>query len=179
MKIRRVVTGHAGKKAVVISDGPSPKAFEHVHTPGGAITIAWATEAAPSVPHRGGDAVSAGTSFVPKPGESRMLVVTFPPDSVRTSASFNPAAARAEYAEKMPDLAAKFEPDAPGMHTSDSIDYGVVLEGEIWLELDDGKLVHLKPHDIVIQNGTRHAWRNKSDRPAKLAFVLIGATRSA
>jgi uncharacterized cupin superfamily protein len=51
-----------------------------------------------------------------------------------------------------------------------------VLEGEVWLELDDGKQVHLKPHDVVVQNGTRHAWRT-SDKPVKIAFVLIGAKK--
>jgi len=62
------------------------------------------------------------------------------------------------------------------MHTTPTVDYGIVLDGEIWLELDN-ETVHLKRHDIVIQNGTRHAWRNKGTAPATLAFVLIGATR--
>jgi quercetin dioxygenase-like cupin family protein len=52
-----------------------------------------------------------------------------------------------------------------------------VLDGEVWLELDDGKEVHLRAHDIVIQNGTRHAWRNKGTKSVKMAFVLIGARR--
>jgi quercetin dioxygenase-like cupin family protein len=69
------------------------------------------------------------------------------------------------------------ELDNPGMHTTDTVDYAIVLEGEAWLELDDGKEVHPKPHDIVIQNGTRHAWRNKGSMPVRIAFVLIGAAR--
>ena len=81
--------------------------------------------------------------------------------------------------EHMPELAQTFEVDNPGMHTTDSVDYGIVLEGEVWLELDDGKQVHLQPHDVVVQNGTRHAWRNKSDKPVKMAFVIIGARRNA
>jgi quercetin dioxygenase-like cupin family protein len=79
----------------------------------------------------------------------------------------------------MPEFASKFELDHPGMHTTDSVDYGIVLEGEVWLELDDGKQVHLKRHDVVVQNGTRHAWRNKTDKPVKMAFVLIGAQRTS
>ena len=79
--------------------------------------------------------------------------------------------------EHMPELITKFEMDSPGMHTTDTVDYGIVLEGEVWLELDDGKEVHLRQHDVIVQNGTRHAWRNKSDKPVKLAFVLIGANR--
>jgi quercetin dioxygenase-like cupin family protein len=57
------------------------------------------------------------------------------------------------------------------------VDYAIVLEGDVWLELDDGEEIHLKPHDVVVQNGTRHAWRNKGATPAKMAFVLIGAVR--
>jgi hypothetical protein len=106
------------------------------------------------------------------------MVVTFPPDSVMMSETFDPVAAGREYRENLPGLAEKFEADDPGMHRTDSVDYGIVLQGEIWLELDGGRQVHLKPHDTVIQNGTRHAWRNKSDAPTTMAFVLIGARRA-
>ena len=71
-----------------------------------------------------------------------------------------------------------FERDNPGFHTTDTVDYGVVVRGEMTLELDDGQKVHLKQGDCVIQNGTRHAWRNRSDRPATILFVLIGAKRN-
>jgi hypothetical protein len=178
MKARRVVTGHSGKKAVVISDGPSPKSKAYASVPGAASALLWATSATPNVPHVGSDAISADTLYVPPPGETRLMLVTFPPDAVMMSPSFNPAAAGQEYMEHMPELASKFEMDSPGMHTTDTVDYGIVLEGEVWLEVDDGKQVHLKAHDVVVQNGTRHAWRNKSDKPVKIAFVLIGAKRT-
>jgi quercetin dioxygenase-like cupin family protein len=64
------------------------------------------------------------------------------------------------------------------MHTTDTIDYEVVISGEVWLELDDGAEVHLHPGDTVVQNGTRHAWHNKTDEPCVLAVALIGARRS-
>ena len=63
------------------------------------------------------------------------------------------------------------------MHTSDTIDFEYVLSGEVWLELDDGKEVHLRAGDTVVQNGTRHAWRNKGTEPCRLVFCLIGARR--
>jgi len=102
-------------------------------------------------------------------------MVTFPPDSVMADPTFDGFAAGREHAEQSPGLVDFFEPDAPGMHTTPTIDYGIVLEGEIWLELDDGETVHLKKHDVIVQNATRHAWRNKSATSTKMAFVLIGS----
>jgi quercetin dioxygenase-like cupin family protein len=68
---------------------------------------------------------------------------------------------------------------APGhrspMHRTQSLDYGIVLQGEVDLELDDGRIVSLNAGDVVIQRGTIHAWINRGSRPARLAFVLLGA----
>ena len=69
------------------------------------------------------------------------------------------------------------EPGNPGMHTTNTVDFEFVISGEIWLELDDGREVHLKAGDTVVQNGTRHAWRNKLDEPCRLVVCLIGAHR--
>ena len=105
--------------------------------------------------------------------------VVFPPDSVMQRPEFDPMAAGAEYMEHLPNLADKFEVDAPGMHKTDTVDYAIVLDGEVWLELDDGKATRLGKHDVVVQNGTRHAWRNRSDKPVTMLFVLTGASRRA
>jgi hypothetical protein len=59
--------------------------------------------------------------------------------------------------------------------TTDTIDFEVILDGEVWLELDDGVEVHLRPGDTVVQNGTRHAWRNHGDAPCRLAVFIVGA----
>lgn len=178
MKIRRVVTGTGPDgKAVVMSDGPAPRAGAFETVPGFANALLWATEAC--------DAVGAGApadrtvdvGFVPGAGGTRLMTVVFPPDAVMMRADFDAAAFGAEFAQRIPGLAEKFEPEHPGMHTTDSIDYDVVLEGEIVLEFDDGQEVALHPHDVAVQHGTRHAWRNRSDKPAKMLFVLIGAQR--
>lgn len=76
----------------------------------------------------------------------------------------------------MPGLGELFEADAPGFHRSDTIDYGVLLEGELTLELDDGERV-LRQGDVVVQMGTRHAWRNTGNSPARMLFVMVGAAR--
>jgi quercetin dioxygenase-like cupin family protein len=67
-----------------------------------------------------------------------------------------------------------FDADEPGMHTTRTIDYGIVLSGEIDLELDEG-VAHLRPGDVVVQRGTRHAWRNRGTEPCTVAFVLISS----
>jgi hypothetical protein len=174
--IRRVVTGHSDAgRAVVKADGTPPRTSVFQHIPGMVSRLVWATAAVPALPHDGADPTSAVTSIVPGPGESRLLVVTFPPDSVFASPDFDGAAAQRENLAVSPGLAERFEPD--GMHETPTVDYGIVLDGEVWLELDNGCAQRLVQHDVVVQNGTRHAWRNKSTRPATLAFVLIGAAR--
>jgi mannose-6-phosphate isomerase-like protein (cupin superfamily) len=176
MSVRRVVTGKVGGKSKIISDGGTRRSKAFKNMPGQSATLVWATSTAPTAPTDGTDVVTEKTNYVPQAsGETRLMIVTFAPDSVMMTV--DPGAAFGEFAEHVPDLAATFEPDSPGMHTTQTIDYGIVLEGDLWLEVDDGKEVHLKPHDVVIQNGTRHAWRNKGDKPVKIAFVLIGAKK--
>jgi quercetin dioxygenase-like cupin family protein len=70
------------------------------------------------------------------------------------------------------------EPDNPGMHTTVTIDFEYVISGRVVLELDDGATVELGPGDTVVQNGTRHAWRNPFDEPVTLLVVLVGATKA-
>ena len=177
MHNRRIVTGHdKNGKSVFVSDGLAPRAHAFEHVPGFFASMVWATAAGTQVPSAG-DPTVASRSWVPEPGGSSLQLVRFPPDAVMGSPSFDPQAAGGEIGANLSGLAEKFEVDAPGMHTTDSVDYGVLLDGEIWLELDDGQAKCLKPHDIVVQNGTRHAWRNRSDRPATMLFVLLGANR--
>jgi mannose-6-phosphate isomerase-like protein (cupin superfamily) len=83
-----------------------------------------------------------------------------------------------EMSEKIPGMGDHFERADPGMHTSDTIDYGVVVRGEMTLELDNGHKVHLRQGDCVVQNGTRHRWRNPSTEPCLMAFVSLGGKRS-
>jgi hypothetical protein len=178
MQVRRVVTGNnAAGKAVFISDGPAPRARVGVHHPGFAEALLWSTDATADVPHAGGDPTTAVTSFMPGPDGTRFMMVTFPPDSVAQSPDFDGAKAFEEHLKGTPGIAERMEPDNPGMHSTDTVDYIIVLDGEVWLELDDGKEVLLKKHDVVVQNGTRHAWRNKSNRGVTLGGVLVGARR--
>jgi mannose-6-phosphate isomerase-like protein (cupin superfamily) len=177
MNVRRVVTGSVTGKSKIVSDGGTRRSRAFKNIPGQSAALLWSTPSVPNLPHDGGDVISEKSTYLPlQPGETRLMIVTFAPDSVMMS--IDPVAGFQEFAEHVPDLAAAMEPNSPGMHTTQTVDYGIVLEGEVWLEVDDGKEVHLKPHDVVVQNGTRHAWRNKSDKPVKIAFILIGAKKN-
>jgi mannose-6-phosphate isomerase-like protein (cupin superfamily) len=180
MSFRRVVTAKnvAGKSGVV-SDGPSPREMALKHTPGFVSAPIWTSPATPPLPAAGNDPMSVpGGSLLPGPGGSAFMIVTFPPDSVMMSADFDPAKAGPEHLAAAPGIAETFEMENPGMHTTPTVDYVVVLDGEIWLELDDSETVHLKPHDTVVQQGARHGWRNKGSKPATLAFVLLGEQKA-
>jgi hypothetical protein len=176
MIVRRVVTGHdKSGKSVFLSDGPTPRAKEFKHTPGFVLNTAWIS--APELPaagHNEPDLTVSATSLHADAGGSVFLVITFPPDSVMTRADFDFSAAWPEHVAETPGIAERFEPEAPGMHRTDTLDYAIVLSGEIWLELDDGATRHLVKNDVVIQQGTRHAWPNKSDFPATLVFCMLG-----
>jgi quercetin dioxygenase-like cupin family protein len=76
-----------------------------------------------------------------------------------------------------PGLAEMFEADNPGMHTTDTVDYGICVRGEVWLELDDGAEERITPGTVVVQRGTRHAWHNRTNEVATVVYVLIGARR--
>ncbi|CAG4913714.1 cupin domain-containing protein [Paraburkholderia gardini] len=175
---RRIVTGVRGGKSVVVSDGLVPNAHLHAATPGLVSALAWATSSHPELPAGQTDSAHPGLVVTPAYGETRLLIVKFPPDSVMAAPGFDPAAAGEEFATHLPGLAELFERDHPGMHTTESIDYDIVVDGEIWLELDDGHLTYMRAGDIAIQCGTRHAWRNHSDRVTTMAFILIGARRA-
>jgi mannose-6-phosphate isomerase-like protein (cupin superfamily) len=170
--VRRVVTGRSeGGKPAIISDGEPPRSRTYVHTPGFANSLVWTTTA-PATPSA--DPTAGLKSWVPGAGETIAMTVTFPPDSVYADPGLDFAAAAAEQLEVTPGLAELFEPDVPGMHTTPTVDYGVVLDGEIVLDLDGGETALLHAGDIVVQNGTRHAWRNPGTRAATVFFVLIG-----
>ncbi len=175
---RLIVTSHLnGKSSVGLDQSIPAKPFASV--PGFDAALIWGTPANPSVPWDASNLAERRTSVLPDVGETRLMKVTFPPDSVMVSSEFDPAAAGAEYMSRLPGLAERFEEENPGMHTTDTVDYGIVIEGEISLELDDNKIVTLSRGDVVVQNGTRHAWRNSGTKPATLIFVLIGAQRRA
>lgn len=175
MEFQRIVTGSdASGRAVFLDTLVKPQTSAFAHVPGFVISTLWSTTENAVIPRKVSDPVPSVTSLVPAPGETRLVKVTFPPDIVLESIT-NWEAVGAEYSAKLPGLAEKFEADSPGMHTTPTVDYIIVLSGELWLELDAGEQRYLKAGDVVVQNGTRHAWRNRSANPATILSVMIGA----
>ncbi len=175
--VRRVVTGHdANGNAVVASDEWVDPVTSPI-MPGSEFHLLWGGDAPPDFPDDG--ARPATVNYFPAVGGFRFGQFAVPPMStVHVPEDVDVPAALADFESKMPGLLGHMEPDAPGMHTTSTIDFEVVLDGEIWLELDDGVEVHLQAGDTVVQNGTRHAWRNRGEVTCRLAVFLIGANHS-
>ena len=170
---RRIVTGNVNGKSVVQSDEPVP-AYEFKTVPGYEHTLIWVN---PTTPDLGTEQRfdRYPDSLVPGPGGTSLHFVTFPPGAVFADPSFDGAAAQEEALVRLRGLADHFEKEDPGMHKTNTIDYAVVYDGEMWLELDDGETLHLNRGDVIVQNGTRHAWRNKGNKPVTMLFFLNGA----
>ena len=170
---RRIVTGNVNGKSVVQSDEPL-KAYQFKTVPGYEHTLMWINPAIPDLSYeqrfdRYPD------SIVPGAGGTSLHFVTFPPGSVFADPAFDAEAAQEEALVRLRGLADHFEKEDPGMHKTNTVDYAVVYDGEMWLELDDGETLHLNRGDVVVQNGTRHAWRNKGNKPVTTLFFLNGA----
>jgi mannose-6-phosphate isomerase-like protein (cupin superfamily) len=170
---RRVVTGNVKGKSVIQSDEPL-LAYEFNSVPGYEHTLIWVNPATPDL-SKEQKFDRYPDSVVPGPGGTSLHFVTFPPDSVFADPSFDAHAAQKEALVRLRGLADHFEKEDPGMHKTNTVDYSVVYDGEIWLELDDGETLHLRRGDVVVQNGTRHAWRNKGAKPVTMLFFLNGA----
>lgn len=169
--IRRIVTTHdSNGNAVVLSDGLAPNVG--VRSSGIKSTLLWTTAMPATYSNNDRAAVRIGTG--PPPGTTILRIVEFPPADPSHGAA-DSAAVLAEMG--IAPSGERRPPRHPHMHATDSVDYAIVLEGEIDMLLDEGE-VHVKAGDILIQQGTNHAWVNRSDRSCKIAFVLIDATGS-
>ncbi len=174
MDVRRVVTGHdASGKAVFVSDGPVPP-ITTVLAAGGEFHQLWGADEAPRFPDRG--TCPPHDKYFPPVGGFRFGFFTLgPADGPGVPADLDVAAALAEMDEKLPGMTDHMEVAAPGMHTTATVDFEVILSGTVNLELDDGATVTLQPGDTVVQNGTRHRWSNPGNVPATIAVFLAGA----
>lgn len=174
MEFRRIVTGHdtSGKSVIVRDEQVAPTTL--MQAPGFEAYELWSEKGVRLVEH------ASGTPGVPRffPEEDEIIVrfCVFPPEGAgRPDIDLTKAIQDTE--RRYPGMLTHFDPEVPGMHATDSVDFGFVISGDIELELDSGQSVRLKPGCCVVQTGTWHAWRNRSGKPTVMAFILAGAKR--
>jgi len=174
--MRRIVTGMTAEgKSVFVSDG-EVQPITISMSPGAEFHQIWGADETVQLP-TDGNAPSAPTYFPAEEG-FRFAFFTVPPAGMEPPPDLDMEAAMDEVNQKLPGAMDVMEVENPGMHHTDTVDFIVVLTGEVSLELDDGQTVPLSAGDCVVQNGTRHAWRSTSDEPCVMAVVLVGARRN-
>jgi quercetin dioxygenase-like cupin family protein len=174
LSIHRVVTGHDDKgKAIVSSDGPLPTVVELTAIPGTLFHEVWSTSGAPAPIDNGPDPTLGPLLLAPPKQGTRLRFVDVPADTPEFLAH-GAATVSAVFSQTGDASASTVKADSPHplMHRTQTVDYGVVIEGEITLVLDDSE-VTLAAGSVVIQRGTNHAWANRSGRPCRLLFVLV------
>lgn len=172
--IRRVITGHdKDGVARVISDEIATCILKRDNRPGVTLTNLWEVDTLPAPAERHDDPVTGPLILHPPKAGNVFRVVQFNPEDPEVMAGLDGASAFAEMgAGKNIVQNARH----PWMHRTDSIDYAIVLTGEIWMLMDNEEDdVLLKTGDVVVQQGTNHAWANRGTEPCKIMFVLNGA----
>lgn len=170
-KIRRVVTGHdESGKSVFLVDGEATAVKEMDSMPGLALTDLWRTDGAPAENAGDRDAADRPVVLEPPPSGTIFRIVEFPPDEAWRG--------RADAAEAFDSIGAGHAADAssddPMMHRTATVDYLIVLKGEIWAVLDDSETC-LKQGDVMVQRGTNHSWSVRNGEPCLLVAVLVDA----
>jgi mannose-6-phosphate isomerase-like protein (cupin superfamily) len=172
--IHRVVTGHdAQGNAIISSDGPLTVVTELKALPGVVFHEVWSTGATPASIDNGADPTLGPITLPPPKNGTRIRFVDIPPDDSELLAR-SAEEVRAGFSEIGDAGASTVHKGAPHplMHRTQSVDYGIVIEGEITLVVDSGE-VTVRPGSVVIQRGTNHAWANRSGKPCRMLFILV------
>jgi mannose-6-phosphate isomerase-like protein (cupin superfamily) len=169
--VRRVVTGHnAAGASLIEEDGPSPAIKTVEARPDYAVTNIWRTGKAPSDILAADDIIHHKGVMPPELG-TVIRVIDIPPEPED----------REEFRKIMEETFKSLYPDADhapsdtrhfGMHKTSTVDYAIILEGELTAVMDEDETV-LKAGDILIQRGTNHGWANRSDAMCRVVFVLV------
>ena len=171
---RRVVIGHdeQGRSRVVLDSGPGLVSVNDIR--GVETHEMWATDTSPAPIERvPTDVMGRPIQLTPRPLGSVIRVTDYQPDPFSHGTEVDPETVKAGFAFVAGEHVSSWKPGQhPGMHRTETIDYAVVLDGEMTLVLDDGE-VELSPGDLVVQCGTNHAWVNRSDRVTRMLFVLL------
>jgi len=169
--VRRVVTGHTAEgKSTFLMDGPAPNVMEMKSMPGLALTDLWETAGAPARNEGAADAAARPVRLEPPRGGTIVRIVEFPPDS----AWREHADAREAFDSIQAGHASDKSSSDPMMHTTNTVDYIIVLRGEIHAIMEHGETL-LREGDVLIQRGTNHSWSVRGSEPCVIAAVLVSA----
>lgn len=169
--IRRIVTGNdANGRSRIVEDAPASSIRTVAERPGYRAVNVWRTTETPAG-IAAGDTARDHKGILPPKNGTILRIIDFPPEPKdpaerqrRIAATFGTIFTDAAHDKR--------EGKHPGMHTTQTVDYAIVLEGEIYAVMDEGETL-MKAGDVLIQRGTNHAWANRSERTARIAFVLI------
>ena len=175
MQRRLVVTGQRPDGKAVIASDRLIDPLTVMLAPGSEFHPMWGADAPPALPQDG--AKPATAAWFPPPGGFRFTLLTLPPDGA-VAPPDDLASALDEAARKLPGMLEAVDAEHPHMHTTDTVDFVVILSGLLWLEVDDGHEVELRKGDSLVQNGTRHAWHNRASEPCEMIAATIGARRA-
>ena len=171
--IRRIVTGHDSQgRACIVEDAPAAATRTVPERPGYRAVNLWRTNQTPALLNED-DSVEKHQGILPPNSGTILRIIDFPPEPAdpaerdrRIRATFGGIFHDAQHDGRK----------HPGMHKTDTVDYAICLEGEIWSVMDEGETL-MRAGDVLIQRGTNHAWANRSDKTARICFVLMDGKR--
>jgi hypothetical protein len=172
--IHRVVTGHdAQGRSTVASNGPLPTVVEIAAIPGTVFHEVWSTTGMPAAVDNGADPTLGPLVLPPPKHGTRFRFVDIPPDTAGFLA-LGASKVKDAFTQIGDAGASTVQASSPHplMHSTESIDYGIVIEGACTLVLAAGE-VELRPGSVVVQRGTNHAWANRSGQTCRMLFVLV------
>ena len=168
---RRVVTGHDHRgKSIILLDGTAPNSALIARAGGLQLTELWVTNGAPADNGGSTDAADREYRLEPPEGGTVFRIIEYPPDSIRLK-TIDP---KVHYAMGAAHASTNGPKKHPGMHKTNTLDYAIILSGEVYAVMDEGEVL-LRAGDVLIQRGTHHAWSNRTETPCTIAFVLVSA----
>lgn len=173
--VRRVITGNdTNGRSVIASDEATPHVKTSPHRPGVVINNLWMLAGVPGVLPGAPDPAHADMPLAPAAGGVNFRIVEFPPE-----AGYIDSLDATDAHKAFDELGASAALDTsatrhPFMHRTSSIDFAIIVSGEIHLVLDEEETL-MRAGEVCIQRGTNHVWSNRSDAPCRIAFVLIDA----
>ncbi|TFL11355.1 cupin domain-containing protein [Pusillimonas caeni] len=171
--IRRVVTGHdKNGRSVIAQDSISPFILTLPSVPGLVVTDLWKTFDSPANAHVLEEPCTRDITLTPPRRGTVLRTVQFPPDASYMD-KWDP---HAHFSSMGSESALENAQDKAAMHCTQTVDYAIVLSGEIWALMDEGEVL-LRRGDVLVQRATNHGWSNRSEQPALVAFVLVDAQR--